>query len=525
MITSPIKYVAARINTGVALRRYLHNAGQDAEGAAAIRSGLAERDQRFFKVLEKAVYARPESLYSLLLERAGFSLKDIRSLVGGQGLEGARETLYRAGVYVTHDEMKGRMPVDRGGRCFPVTERDFDNPLIRLHVRGVTSGTTGRPTVTRINFAHYETQLPLTAVECGLLGDERTVYGLWLPPFAAGLSFNMRMAGLGRLPEKWFSQVSLSPFAAPRGQRLDMLGLVGLSNLFGVRIPFPEHVPVSNPAPVVRWVAATLGRGLTVVLSTHPASGVRVARWAAAHGIRLDGAVLVIAGEPVTRAAREAIEASGAACRPYYAASELGVASTPCLAPRGADDVHLCSDRFVVIGRGDPLAEKGSGRRLLFTGLSLAAPKILINAETGDCAHLEQRSCGCPWDDLGYDTHLSAIWSPEKLTAEGLTFEYATIARILELKLPRLLGGAIGDYQLVVRTGPGGRTDYRLLVSPSVKPLDHGEARRVFLEALAAGPEVHRLMAEVLTEAGQFKVVRRAPLWTAAGKSAAVRIV
>ncbi len=75
----------------------------------------------------------------------------------------------------------------------------------------------------------------------------------------------------------------------------------------------------------------------------------------------------------------------------------------------------------------------------------------------GDQAVVSERACGCPYQQLGWTTHLHGIRSFEKLTAAGMTFLDTDVIRVLEEVLPGRFGGIPSDYQLVEeerRTAP-----------------------------------------------------------------------
>jgi hypothetical protein len=251
---------------------------------------------------------------------------------------------------------------------------------------------------------------------------------------------------------------------------------------------------------------------------TYVSSAVRACQWAKEHQISLDNGAFMVAGEPVTAASRRAIEGSGASCLPYFAAVELGKATEACLMPSSADDTHLCTDLFALRRRSTVTARGDEVNALLFTSMSPTAQKILLNAETGDSANIDESPCGCPWHDLGFKVRLRDIWSFAKMTAEGLTFTREGVTRILEEDLPQQLGGRQGDYQLRIEPDETGATHYLLYVNPNLPGLDEDHIRQVFLENIGRREKHGRLVAEFLREAGKFKVVRRPPSPTAGAK-------
>ena len=97
------------------LRQFLRTTVTEAECAERLRRELENRERSFLDVLERGVYAQPASPYRKLLEHAGVELGDVARLVEDDGIEGTLERLYGAGVYVTRDEFRGALPVERPG--------------------------------------------------------------------------------------------------------------------------------------------------------------------------------------------------------------------------------------------------------------------------------------------------------------------------------------------------------------------------------------------------------------------------
>jgi hypothetical protein len=175
------------------------------------------------------------------------------------------------------------------------------------------------------------------------------------------------------------------------------------------------------------------------------------------------------------------------------------------------------SDRYAMIRRRRAVAGTEVDA-LLLTALSPAAPKMLLNVETGDAARVETRRCGCGLGALGLTTHLSDVASFEKLTGEGMTFARTNLVRVLEHDLPARFGGGALDYQLVEEEAAGGAARLVLLVSPAVGPLDAEAVRAAFLGAVGGEGAVAAFMAEFWRRAGTVEVRREVPRATGAGK-------
>ncbi len=131
--------------------------------------------------------------------------------------------------------------------------------------------------------------------------------------------------------------------------------------------------------------------------------------------------------------------------------------------------MHLASDAFAIVPHPrDVPGFDTTVPAFHLTTLLPSAPKILLNVETDDFGIVEQRSCGCLWDELGFTTHLRGIRSYRKLTGEGVTLVGGDMIHILEHELPARFGGSPIDYQLLEQEDDRGLTRMYLLISPRV---------------------------------------------------------
>jgi hypothetical protein len=291
------------------------------------------------------------------------------------------------------------------------------------------------------------------------------------------------------------------------------------SRLAGVPLPAPEHVPLSAPSPVARWMARTLGQGRTPHLATYVSSAVRVCQAAGALGLDLRGAQFSVGGEPITPARLDAIRRAGAEAAPRYGSMEAGLIGDGCLAPAGADDHHVYDDLQALVQPGPGHARPDvPADAVLLSALRPTAPLLLLNVALGDRATVVERACGCPLERAGWRTHLTTIRSYEKLTAGGMTFLDTDVVRILEETLPSRFGGGPTDYQLVEDEGPTGEPRLRLRVDPAIGAVDETAVADAFLGALAAGPGAALVMGLAWRDGGFLRVERTAPQATASGK-------
>ena len=141
-----------------------------------------------------------------------------------------------------------------------------------------------------------------------------------------------------------------------------------------------------------------------------------------------------------------------------------------------------------------------------------SARKLLLNVELDDYGEIEERDCGCPWEEFGLKTHLRGVRSFRKLTGEGTTVIGTELVQILEEVLPGRFGGSPLDYQFLEEEDEKGFTRVSVIVSPRVPEASDEAIVDTVLDALAAG---HRALWE---QAGSLRVRRQEPIWTERGK-------
>lgn len=493
----------------------------DGEALETVRRRLARRADDFLALLRDAVYAQPSHPMRRLLACAGLTHADVAALVQRDGLEGALAALYRAGVYLSADELAGRSPVVRGSERFVIAPRDLRNPLTVTHLTGRSGGSrSATPTAIALDLDALLEQLPayrLSFVAAG--GTAAWAEAVWAPPGLIGIAYNLRATvGFGRPLERWFSPVAGNARAgASYDWALRAAAVAGRSA--GVRLPRPEPVDADDPAPVLAWLKEVRQRGRTPLLHLYPSAAARLSDVAVRAGLTLEGVWLSLRGEPVTPARVAAVRRAGAQVLTLYGAIECGAIGHGCLRPEAVDDMHLHTDLHAVIQPGAAGATPAlPADALLLTSLRRSARLILINASLGDQATLDQRACGCPLQSYGWRTHLRHIHSFEKLTGLGMTFADAEVTPVLDEILPARFGGAPADYQLVEEETDAGGVRLRLIVDPRLGPLDDAALTDAFLDALARVSPTRRVMTLTWRAAGIVVVDRRPPIQSAAGK-------
>ncbi len=495
------------------LPRYLRRPLAPAEIAAIIAGRRAARADNFLRLADGAIYGRARSPYRALLRAAGCERGDLARLLAAEGVEGALGVLAARGVFVTVDELKGRTPIVRGSVRLEAHADDFRNPLATAHLWASTGGSRGTPLPVTLDLACVRDRAVNMLAGLHAHGGARWRTAVW------GLRGMVPMlwysAGDPRAA-RWFTQVDVAALGATSRFAWTARLLAWESRVLGAALPAPEYAPLDAPAAVLRWLEATLAAGAVPHLWGTPSAMLRLAAAAAAAGIDIAGTALTITGEPITAARLAVLRRAGTIPIADYGSVESGgTIAYGCLAPTAADDVHVFDDVNAVIAA--PAATPLAGA-LLVSSLLASSPFLLLNASLGDRATRVERTCGCPMERHGWRTHLADIRSFGKLTAGGLTFEDGAVLDILEERLPGRFGGRPTDYQLVEELNEAGHARVRLLVDPAVGPIDTGQVRDAFLEALGEGTEIARDMAEQWRATATVEVCRMPPERTAAGK-------
>src|SRR5262245_56686336 len=486
------------------------------EARQSLRDRFARRETDFLALMDAAIHDNPESPYRALLRLAGCERGDVEKLVSREGVEGALADLYRRGVYLTVDELKGRRPAVRGSASVVVEPRLLRVPGSTAHVVTHSSGSRGTRTALAIDVASLRVQAGNLALLFEARGAADWAHAVWSVPGSAVIARLHHYQTLRLRVDRWFSQIDArAPGLHPRyrwSTRLQRLG----SLLVGLPLPAPEHVTVDDPLPIVRWMEGVLHRGRTPHLWTFPSAAVRVCQAARRAGLGVRGAEFTVSGEPMTAARLRTLAEAGARVQPHYGSSETGLLGYGCLAPDGSDDLHVASDLHAVIqaGADGPFRPQS----LLVTSLRATARVMLLNVSLGDEADLDERACGCPLERLGWRRHLRRVRSFEKLNAGGIALLDADIVAVLEEMLPARFGGGPTDYQLVEDESTDGRPRLRLLVDPALGPLDEAAVAETFLAAIGQGTGVEHLVELQWRRAGLPVVERRRPRMAASGK-------
>jgi len=477
------------------------------------------RAARLSALLKQLSSTSPKSPYRKLLDHSGFDAGAAVLLMQQEGLEGLLQSLYRAGVYLTSDEFKGRKPVCRGSLKFTIEPAELLNPRATVHGLTQSSGSRGKPTPVPIDLAFIEDHAVNTLLALHAYGGSHWVHAHYGVPGGTSVTNPLEFAKAGRPPERWFTPIDPAAPGLHHRYRWAARGIWLGSRLAGVPMTGPTTVPTDRLDTVARWMRQVLSQGNTPHLWTVASTAVQVCQAAASHGIDIAGARFTAGGEPTTRARRQAVEATGAVIIPRMGTTETDILSYACMDAQAADDMHFFDDRHALIQPGNMPGASLPPEAIMLTSLLPSAPLILLNVCMGDQARVIRRTCACPLDRIGWRTHLSEVRSFEKLTAGGLTFLDFDVIRVLEEVLPAHFGGSGLDYQLVERADrPSGRGQIQLLVNPALGEFDTNEIADVFLTALGGGTGGQRLMELQWRGNRVVEVVREPVRKTASGK-------
>jgi hypothetical protein len=486
------------------------------EAKAVLARELQDREETFLLVLERGIYNNPSSPYRRLLQHAGYEFSAIQTQVREQGLEATLSKLYHDGVYVTLDEFKGRAPIRRPGLEFPVTAFDFDNPLLTAHYHSRTGGSRGGGTRVAIDFNQlaHEAAGNLVGLHATGLESRPCVLLRASPPSTTGLRVLLLQARAERLPVKWFSPSKAGWNRQGLQGRALMVYTLLIGRLIGRPLARPEHI--LNTKQVVDYLADGVRRGTPFQVECGASEWVRICLAAEKLGANISGTAFRGGGEPYTEGKAGVLERVGASGYPSYAMQEAGGLSKACGRPMAPDDMHLMTNRVAMLQLPVSLDFGLEVQGFFHTSLTTSAPKLMLNVESGDYGVMEERACGCLWQELGFTMHVHTVRSYEKLTSGSVMFMGSMLHRLLEETLPNRFGGSPLDYQLVEEEEDG-VPRVSVIVSSRVGPVSEMEVVETVLDSLGFA-DWSRRQADLWRQNNTLRVQRREPYATRAGK-------
>ena len=299
-----------------------------------------------------------------------------------------------------------------------------------------------------------------------------------------------------------------------------------LTRASGKPYPRMEVVPTRDALVVARAARSLVDEEGSCLVRCAVSTSLAVAIAAVENRIDLTGVTFMGAAEPPSDAKVRGILQSGAKYVTNYAMNEAGMLGAGCAHGLDQTDVHFMRDSLAVVAASRAIDGAGeSVTGFAFTSLLPTAPKILINVDSDDHGILEERRCGCLFDELGFTQHIRQIRSTAKLTGRGVTLVATDIVHVIEEVLPSTFGGTSQDYQLVEEEDTNGRTMLTLLVNPTIDIADERAPAVALYNALQAGRPGASFSGAILKGGEAVRVRREKPVPNARGKQPAFRIV
>lgn len=502
-----------------ALPRFLRETFTREETISWVKERLRNREDTFLATVSRCIFAHDRSPYLPLLKWAGCEFGDLEQSVRRRGLDAALEELRQAGVYVSFEEFKGRTPLVRGANELRLTPAHFDNPYLAGYYSGSTSGSTGAGTRVSVELEQLAdmARLGLLMMHAyGVFGGPVLIWREILPsPF--GLAIVLLTTKIGTVTERWYTPITGQDLPRTLRSRLATEYVLFAGRRAGKRLPRPEPLHPDQASVVARWAAEKLRSGTSCTISAELSLEMRIAAAARSEGLDLTGIVFWGGGEPSTPAKVSEIESCGAKFVSVYGTAEVGIVGMGCPNREGTNDNHVMKHQVAVLP--NPRKVPGfdeSVDAFLLTSLLPSSPKVMLNVETDDYGVIQKRNCGCVFHELGFDEHVSDIFSFAKLTGEGVTLVGSDMVRIIEEELPARLGGGPQDFQLIEEEDDQGFTRVSIVVSPRVAIESDQAVIDAMLDALSRSDK--DMESALYRALGTLRVRRQEPIVSGFGK-------
>ena len=382
-----------------------------------------------------------------------------------------------------------------------------------------TGGSTGLATSVNQDLDYIAAGAPHQMLMLDAWGvlDLPVVHWMNMLP-GGGLRFILQRACFEQYPAKWFTPVGWTDSRYWVKYRAATVYMVLCMRALGIRVSLPEIAEMDQASVVARYLRGRLDRGQPCMLYSSVSRALRVSVAAGQAGFGLEGITARVGGEPITAAKAQAIRRAGMRVLPAYGAIDTGAIGLGCANPAETDDVHLCKDAFALIAHPYAVGDGRTVPALSLTSLLDASPKVMLNCQSDDYAIVQERSCGCPLESMGYTTHLHGIRSYSKLVGEGVSLIGDEMVNILEHALPSRFGGTPLDYQLMEQEDEGGFTRVYLIVAPRVEIPDERQVVEFVFDTLTASSPMGDGVCRVWQQDRTLQVKRMEPVLTGRGK-------
>jgi hypothetical protein len=492
----------------------------EADPEGIIRKEMEDRGDNFL-AHATTVMSLPEHPYAQMFRLAGSSYADLESSVRRDGVEATLEKLLEEGVFLTHDEFRGKKEIVRSGRHIPALPSIWNNPASKGGYVQSSSGTSGRPVTTFYSVAaarHGENMGVLFLREFNFSGSARVSLAPILPGFGlfSAISTGRLIGGYDR----WFATGGAN--RKNLHYRIVTRLLVAEAKLLGLRVPYPTYLEQNDFLPAAQYIKKRLDAGDQAGMNGFVSAIARVAEAALSNGLDLTGCSALTGGEALTDAKRQLIESAGIKVYSSYATTDFGGIGMPCSQMSTMNCGHVMKHAIALVSRTQKSAWNDTHVNSLYaTSLLPIASRIFINAEIGDTGIIEKATCDCSFSKLGFDLQVRDVAAIRMVTAQGVTIEITELIPLLEEKLPARFGGHSGDYQLC-EAEAGSQTEIVLRIRPGVSAappndiLKHflDEVKRVYGGSLSVSSWLHsegiraEVVSPVLAATGKFRAVR-----------------
>ncbi len=496
----------------VALRRYAKRPLTRQEAFEAVRRRMENREQNFLQMARELVYAHPRSPYRALLLWAGCEYADLEASVRRDGLEQTLDRLKEAGVYVSLQEFKSRVPICRNELTVEACESDFDNPRRqKTSIQARTSGSRSKGVHVAYNWDFLEEEASNELLFYDDQGLRNVPLAFWLPtlPCTSGIHNLLMNLRYHKIPDKWFSQLQAGDANVSRRDRAALDNLLLCCRMLGYPVPRPEFVGVDEAEKVLQWLEATSKAKGPCMVRTYASSAVRLIRTAMERGADVSGNVVFTGGEPLTAQRASFIQSAGVKCFTRYVATETGLIGASCKDGAYCDDMHIYLDRHAIIQRrhrtaiGDHAVDS-----YLLTSMLRTACKVMFNTELGDFGQMEVRPCSCVFGQLGMNVHVAQVRSYDKLTCEGMTLLGSELDSVVA-DVVQEAGGGPDDYQFWETQNEIGMPRLVIAVNPDLRALDEKTFVQTVFNRLR-GKNI-TLTSQVWEQADTLNLIRAKP--------------
>lgn len=199
----------------------------------------------------------------------------------------------------------------------------------------------------------------------------------------------LEFGACGARPARWFSLVDVAAPGLDARYRWSARLLWWAGAASGTALPWPTHVSVEDPTPILRWMLEVLRARRSPNLFAFASPAVRLCQAALKAGVDLSGARVMLTGEPVTERRLALVRQTGATAEPHDGSIECGPLGYGCEQAAAVDEVHVPHDLCAILQPGPGEGPPGASRDTLF--VSSVRPTAPWSCSTSPWA---TRRCG-----------------------------------------------------------------------------------------------------------------------------------